>query len=280
MNAKLVMNQVNTTTMHLLVLFLAAAFLNQAYTARELDAQVPATNFAFGTFDAQSCSSSSNLLCTGSVTAGNGFLSLTPEPSLLSGYPKNQVGRVLYRQPVVAWPAFISTTFKFKIMGAPNSPAGDGMTFIFAPDNSPSPPGSTGFNLGIVPDSDGASNVRQLVLELDTYKNGFDIDGNHISVDTISVDKPLITASLNSSGVDLKSGKDIVVQINYNSWTKWLEVYASYVSDPPAKILALQIDIAATIPNSVYVGFTAATGSLAESHQLLGWEFKSNTKSN
>ncbi|XP_038695530.1 probable L-type lectin-domain containing receptor kinase S.5 [Tripterygium wilfordii] len=265
--------------MHLLVLLLSAAFLNQAYAARlgpELDAQVPATNFAFGAFNYQSCSSSSNLICTGSVRAADGFLMLTPEPTLLpEGSTRNLVGRVLYREPVAAWPAFVSTTFTVRIVGAPNSPAGDGMTFIFAPDNSSSP---AGFNLGIVPDSDGASDIRQLVVELDTYKNDFDMDGNHIAVETTRVDKPLIAATLNGSGIDLKSGKDITFKIDYNSWTKWLEVHAAYDSNPLVKILSLQIDIAATIPNFVYVGFTAATGYFTESHQLLSWKFKSTTK--
>ncbi|XP_038696791.1 lectin-like [Tripterygium wilfordii] len=278
--------------MHLLpiLLLLAAAFLNHAYAARlapELDAaQVPATNFAFKAFNSQSCSPSSNLLCTGSVTAADGFLSLTQDPSLFPGFQgpnRDQVGRVLYREPVAAWPAFVSTTFTVRIVGASNSPTGDGMTFIFAPDNSSSPAESTGFNLGIVGQANtdaASSDIRQLAVELDTYKNDFDIDANHIAVDTRSVDNPLIAASLNSSGIDLKSGKDITFKIDYNSWTKGLEVHAAYDSNPLVKILSLQIDIAATIPNSVYVGFTAATGYFTESHQLLSWEFKSTTKWN
>ncbi|XP_038698632.1 lectin-like [Tripterygium wilfordii] len=270
-----------------LVLLLAAAFLNQAYAARlapESAPQLSATNFKFGAFNRQSCSSSSNLLCSGAVTAGDEFLSLTPDPSPFFASQdsnRNKVGRLLYRLPVVAWPAFVSTAFTFRIVGASNSPSGDGMTFIMAPDNSPSLEDSNGFNLGIVgqASTDVASDdIRQLAVELDTYKNDFDIDGNHIAVETTSVEKPLIAKSLNDSGIDLKSGKDIKIQIDYNSWTKWFEVYAAYESDPLVKILSLQIDIAATVKNSMYVGFTASTGYFTESHQLLSWEFKSTTK--
>ncbi|XP_038695531.1 lectin-like [Tripterygium wilfordii] len=274
MNAKLVMNQAKIpTTMHiLLVLFLAAvAFLNQAYAERlapEPAPQLSATNFAFPAFDTQSCSSSSNLLCLGAVTAHDGFLSLEPEPSPYAGFQVlNKGGRVQYRHPVGAWLAFFSTTFTYRIVGVSNSPSilsFDGITFIMAPDDR------TGVNLGTVGqvNTDAASDIRLITVELYTQKNDFDIDGNYITLRT------------NVFGIDLKSGKVIKVRIDYNSWRKWLEVYAAFESDPLDKVFSTQIDIAATFPNSMYVGFTAATGYFTESYQLLSWEFKSSTKWN
>ncbi|XP_038695532.1 probable L-type lectin-domain containing receptor kinase S.5 [Tripterygium wilfordii] len=271
--------------MHIILVLLlaAAAFLNQAYAeslAPEPAPQLSATNFAFPSFDTQSCSSSSNLLCLGAVTAHDGFLSLTPEPSLFPGFRnsnKHKVGWVLYRQPVVVWPAFLSTVFKFRIVVASNSSAGDGVSFLMLPVNRPSLD-----DLGIVgqPNTKPGSDIRQLTVRLDTYKNNFDIDGNHITVDTASVERPLIAASPNGSGIDLKSGKVIKVQIDYNSWTKWLEVHAGYESNPLEKIVSRQIDVTGRIPNSMYVGFAAVTQNFAESHQLLSWEFKSTTKWN
>ena len=80
----------------------------------------------------------------GSVTAGDGYLSITPEL-------QNQVGRVLYSHPVLAWPANISTIFTVRISTFPNSTgSGDGMAFIFAQNNDPSPPNSQGLYLGLL----------------------------------------------------------------------------------------------------------------------------------
>ncbi|BBG95500.1 hypothetical protein Prudu_004064 [Prunus dulcis] len=113
------------------------------------------TTFNFPTFSPQSCSNGS-LICMGSVTASNGHLSLTPEPeqgnsSSSSSSPLYKVGRVLYRYPVRAWPAFISTTFTVRISAFPNSTgSGDGMAFVFAQDSGPSPPDSDGSFLGLL----------------------------------------------------------------------------------------------------------------------------------
>jgi hypothetical protein len=93
-----------------------------------------------------------------SVTAGDGYLSITPDPqqgnySTSPSLPLiiNKVGRVLYAHPVLAWPAIISTTFTVRISAFPNSTDfGDGMAFVFAQDHSPSPPGSYGSYLGLL----------------------------------------------------------------------------------------------------------------------------------
>ena len=88
----------------------------------------------------------------GSVNAStNGSLYLTKE----NQEDINQVGRVLYRQPGLAWPASFSTTFTVVIETQyPNSSrSGDGMSFIIAQDDRPSPSESHGSYMGILDDS-------------------------------------------------------------------------------------------------------------------------------
>lgn len=54
-------------------------------------------------------------------------------------------------------------------------------------------------------------------MELDTYMNEYMIpDGNHIGVDTTSMATPVAAKSLNSTGIDLKSGRNITVKIDYD----------------------------------------------------------------
>ncbi|XP_017630205.2 L-type lectin-domain containing receptor kinase IX.1-like [Gossypium arboreum] len=252
----------------LLLLFLYA-FLDQASSTSLID---PHT-FSFPSFDPNSCINGS-LICMGSVTAGNGYLSLTPEPNNNSTSPLEKVGRVLFHQQVVAWPASFSTTFTIRISPFPNSNvSGDGMAFIFAQDNASSPPSSTGSYLGIMDPSTQGGVVQQLAVELDTYKNEWDPDANHIGIDTISIINPVAAESLNATGIDLKSGRNIKVRIDYHGWKKLLEISMAYSGDMLVRVLNHSIEMEDTVPSSVFVGFTAATGRVPESHHVLDWTF-------
>ncbi|XVE71169.1 hypothetical protein DITRI_Ditri10aG0129100 [Diplodiscus trichospermus] len=232
--------------------------------------------FSFPSFDSSSCTNGS-LICMGSVTGGNGYLSLTPEPknsSTSSDSALEQVGRVLFHNPVLAWPASISTSFTVRISPFPNSKAsGDGMAFIIAQDNRSSPPSSVGSYLGIMDPSTQGGIVQQLAVELDTYKNEWDPDDNHIGLDTISIVSPVAAKSLNATGINLKSGRKIKVKIDYHGYTKNLEISMAYFGDKLVSVFNQSIEMAYTVPSSVFVGFTAATGKVPESHQVLDWTF-------
>ncbi|XP_038681000.1 agglutinin-2-like [Tripterygium wilfordii] len=244
-----------------LFLFLFA-FLNQASSFTPAPSPFPqiTTGFSFPSFTPASCSDG-NLTCTGSVTSHDGYLSLTPEPQ--PGYPTlplNQVGRVLYKYPLLAWPAVILTKFTFRILTSPYSTeSADGLTFIMAPDSSPSPSDSYGSYLGI----------------MDPAQDG-NLDANHIAVVTKSVIHPIQARSLNDTGIDLKSGRDIKVLIVLDGRTKSIRVHVGYASDPIGEtFLEVPIDIPNTLPSFIYVGFTASTGLLTERHQILNWNLAS-----
>ncbi|XVF89303.1 hypothetical protein PTKIN_Ptkin19aG0119500 [Pterospermum kingtungense] len=218
-----------------------------------------------------------SLICMGSVTGSNGYLSLTPEPnsnSTSAGPALDQVGRVLFHHPVLAWPASISTTFTVRISPFPNSNiSGDGMAFIIAQDNRSSPSSSTGSYLGIMDPSTQGGVVKQIAVELDTYKNEWDPDENHVGIDTISIITPVAAKSLNSTGIELKSGRNIKVKIDYHGWRKQLEISMAYSGDELVSVLNQSIEMADIVPSSVFVGFTAATGKVPESHHVLDWNF-------
>lgn len=118
--------------------------------------------------------------------------------------------------------------------------------------------------------------VRQLAVELDTYMNEYiDPDGNHIGIDTTSMSNPVAAKSLNTTGIDLKSGRNITFRIDFDGAKQMLRIYIAYAGQPLISILNQSIILSKIVPNSVYVGFTASTGTLPESHQLLDWVFAS-----
>ena len=141
--------------MFVIILLLLSNLLIQTQSGASTVVIDPNT-FSFVTFTPESCTNG-ELLCMGSATAGNGYLSLTPEPqqsgnssSSLSN-TTNNVGRVLYPLPVNVWPAIISTTFTVRItpFSENSTGSGDGMALVFAQDNRPSPNASYGSYLGM-----------------------------------------------------------------------------------------------------------------------------------
>ncbi|KRG90168.1 hypothetical protein GLYMA_20G072500v4 [Glycine max] len=268
--------------MFVIILLLLSNLLIQTQSGASTVVIDPNT-FSFVTFTPESCTNG-ELLCMGSATAGNGYLSLTPEPqqsgnssSSLSN-TTNNVGRVLYPLPVNVWPAIISTTFTVRItpFSENSTGSGDGMALVFAQDNRPSPNASYGSYLGMFDQSTQGGGFQQIAVEMDTFMNEFDLDGNHIGIVTTSITNPLASESLNSSGIDLKSGRDIEVKIDYDGWSKMIFVSVGYSESQLKSVLNHSINLPDIVPSSIYVGFTASTGNtFPESHQVLNWVFTS-----
>ncbi|KAL9440052.1 hypothetical protein AB3S75_018837 [Citrus x aurantiifolia] len=236
----------------MVLLLILSIFLHQQVSSSPVSQPV---SFSFPSFNPTSCSYG-NLICTGAVNAYDGYLSLTSEPfpsnsTSSPSVPHHKVGRVLYPRPVLAWPAMISTAFTIRISQYPNSGAGDGMTFIFSPDTNPSPLDSDGSFLGIMSRSPHGGSVSQLALELDTFMNEFDPDANHIGIDATNMSKPITVTSLNGTGIDLKSGRNIKVQIDYDGRTKMLYDSMAYSEYPLGRILEKPIIMSHVVPSSV-----------------------------
>lgn len=115
--------------------------------------------------------------------------------------------------------------------------------------------------------------MRQLAVELDTYKNEYEGNGNHIGIVTTSVEYSVVSWSLSEIAIDLKSGKDITVKIYYNGWIKMLQVSVAYSGEPLIKFLNEKIIMQDTVPQNTYIGFSAYTAFFLETHQILNWNF-------
>ncbi|XP_047338255.1 probable L-type lectin-domain containing receptor kinase S.5 [Impatiens glandulifera] len=231
-------------------------------------------NISFTTFNNHSCSPEGGLICYGSASSSNGTLSVTP--ALDSNQNMTwQVGRAIYHLPMIAWPASFCSIFTIRISKPSNQPlSGDGMAFIMAPDNQTSPDASFGSFMGIVdPKTEGSTRI--LAIEFDTFKNEWDIDNNHIGIDTRSIESSVANRTLSDVGIDLTSGKDITVQVEYNGWNKMFEISVAYAGKPLVSFLNQTLKMKDSTASSVYVGFSGATGTVYESHQVLGWNFTS-----
>lgn len=125
---------------------------------------VGSQNFSFSSFDSSSCENGSNLICLGSVSSGNGSLNITPNGDKESSL----VGRVLFRYPILAWPASFSTAFTIRITSTSNL-SGDGIAFIIAQDNKPSPPESYGSYIGIMDPSTEGEQMLARVIKLSRF---------------------------------------------------------------------------------------------------------------
>lgn len=155
---------------------------------------VDPNTFSFVTFTPESCTNG-ELLCMGSATAGNGYLSLTPEPqqsgnlSLSLSNTTNSVGRVLYPHPVKVWPAIISTTFTVRItpFSENSTGSGDGMALVFAQDNRPSPNASYGSYLGMFDQSTQGKHTI-LIYCMKYVVSKFSVSG-HISPNVLDKSK-------------------------------------------------------------------------------------------
>ncbi|KAG9154049.1 hypothetical protein Leryth_000547 [Lithospermum erythrorhizon] len=242
---------------------------------KELPEQIDTSTYS--TFDPGSCQGTNgNLLCWGSVNVStDGILNLTPENNT-----DNKIARVLFRFPMLAWPVTFTTTFTIRIL-TNSTFSGDGMAFIIAQDDKPSPPESFGSFIGILdPKTQDQENVvisggvlHQLAVEFDTFKNEYEMDNNHVAIDTISVENPVVVKSLNTSGINLRSGRAINFKIDYDGWEKIMEIHVAYAGEPLKRFLSQRLNLQDIVPHFAYIGFTASTAHNSEVHQVLSWNF-------
>jgi len=86
---------------------------------------------------------------------------------------------------------------------------------------------------------------------MDTYMNEFDIDGNHVGIDTTSTTNSIITQSLTSTGVNLRSGRDIRVKIEYDGYKNEFQISIAYSGNSLTSVLNYSIKMSETVPRLV-----------------------------
>ncbi|MQL81548.1 hypothetical protein Taro_014010 [Colocasia esculenta] len=128
-----------------------------------------------------------------------------------------------------------------------------------------------------------ANTTGQLAVEIDTYRNEFDPDDNHVGIDIASIVSNA-TGPVSRVGVDPKTSRPVTFRIHYDGWTKNLEVSVGYAGSqgPPRSVLNFTIAIARMRSPPIYVGFTGSGGSAPTiayrvAQRVLSWNFSSTT---
>ncbi|GKV10032.1 hypothetical protein SLEP1_g21458 [Rubroshorea leprosula] len=182
-----------------------------------------------------------------------------------------------------------STTFVFAIV--PDllfrDLSGHGMAFVISPTQG-LPYASATQYLGLFNYSNNGDPSNHIVaVELDTFQNEEfeDIDDNHVGVDVNglkSVESHGAGYYVGSTGqfrnLTLPSGRPMQVWVEYDNQEQRMNVTLAPINvrKPKFPLLSLPIDLSPIVNETVYLGFSSATGRLRASTYILGWSFMIN----
>ncbi|KAK4606586.1 hypothetical protein RGQ29_000711 [Quercus rubra] len=216
----------------------------------------------------------------------NGVLQLT------NNSQEEEVGHAFYRLPLkfntsssgLTQALSFSTNFVFAIVPEIPSKGGHGIAFTIRPSWKFTNV-AAGNYLGLLnPSNNGRSTNHLLAIELDTTKaqGPFDKDNNHVGIDVNSLkSNESATATYFSDqegkniSVELVSGNPMHLWIDYNETEKLLNVTLAPagITKPNRPLLSTRIDLSQYLLESMYVGFSAATGTVTSDQYILGWSF-------
>ncbi|XP_031249477.1 L-type lectin-domain containing receptor kinase I.8-like isoform X1 [Pistacia vera] len=217
-----------------------------------------------------------------SIIHPNGLLQLT-------NTSERQAGHAFYPFPFkfnTSSPESLSfsTNFVFAIVPESVNIGGHGIAFVISPSMDFSQAIETSY-LGLFnTTNDGLSTNHILAVEVDTVQSPefYDIDGNHVGIDVnglVSNESATATYYSNEEGKNkslvLMSGDPIQVWIDYDGAEKLLNVTLSpiRIAKPERPLLSTPLNLSEVFLDSMYVGFSAATGTITSDHYILGWSF-------
>ncbi|CAL9100808.1 unnamed protein product [Musa acuminata var. zebrina] len=220
-----------------------------------------------------------DFIFTDGSSIGDGALQITPN----SGNPTYQSGRVLYKETFKlrrsnrSTLTSIDTTFVFNIRPL-TRPGGEGLAFILT--NNPALPSNSGGQwLGIVNDQTNNKLANHIIaVEFDTRKSyPQDLDDNHIGLDVNGIISKA-QLSFGSTNINISSGSDIVVNLQFDAISNLVKVKASTFNETVRGTYIFYflsyVDLSNYLSEDVWVGFSASTGNLTQLNQIKSWYFR------
>ncbi|CAJ2673039.1 unnamed protein product [Trifolium pratense] len=236
------------------------------FTIISLITKVSCLYFTFPTFH----QNDANKLLLNNSYIQREAIQVTPENSKAS--MSNLSGRALYKDPFEL--ASFNTTFVLNIT-PDTSPGGEGIAFILASEPT-LPENSSGQWLGIVNAStNGTSRAAILAVEFDTRQSSIE-DGpnNHVGININSISS-LKQVSLSNTKVNLSSGLDVFIRIEYSNDV--ISVFGSMTENSNDSMETLlvspSLNLSSYFKQEVYVGFSASTSNYTELNCVKAWEF-------
>ncbi|XVF68833.1 hypothetical protein PTKIN_Ptkin11bG0032800 [Pterospermum kingtungense] len=218
----------------------------------------------------------------------NGLLQLTNTSKL-------RVGHAFYPSPIslnTSSPSSarsgsdlsFSTCFVIAMVPEWNVTSGHGIAFVISSSTDFSHANASQY-LGLFnTTNNGNSSNHIFAVEFDTILSidMDDIDDNHVGIDVnslISIQSATATYFSNEEKknitLELISGLPIQVWVDYNDVQKLLNVTLAPTTSPKPyqPLLTAPVNLSDILLDTMYVGFSAATGSIASNHYVLGWSF-------
>jgi hypothetical protein len=159
-----------------------------------------------------------------------------------------------------------TTDFQFQL----SQPGADGMAFVIQ-NNSTAAIGGSGGSLGYGSAGTTPSVPNSIAIKFDLYDNAGE-GGNSTGLYTGGVD-PSVPADALGGGVDLHSGDIFTVHIVYDGTTLTMTI-----TDTSNTALTFTKSYAINLPatvgaNTAYAGFTAGTGGLTATQEVINWTY-------
>jgi hypothetical protein len=244
--------------------------------------QTQILNHTFETFN----STSLNLLdVIPSASINGGALQVTQDSAgsskIVTLY--NNSGRIFFKTPFKLWNdneklASFNTSFLVNVFRLNNGETpGEGLAFIIAPSLT-IPLNSSGGYLGLTnATTDGNVTNRFVAVELDTVKQDFDINNNHMGLDINSVHSN-VSVPLDFE-IAPNGTKFYVLWIEYDGDRRNIDVYMAeqpsrdlpIVKKPVKPVLNSSLDLKQWVNRESYFGFSASTGNNIELNCVLKW---------
>ncbi|KAF5446878.1 hypothetical protein F2P56_032474, partial [Juglans regia] len=210
----------------------------------------------------------------------NGLLQLTDSSN-------QKLGHAFYQLPInfstISSLSF-STNFVFAMVPQEQEPelGGHGIAFTISPSRSFN--GLESQYLGLFNYSNnGLTSNHILAVELDPVKSPeFEDIDNHVGIDVNDL-RSLESAPAayysneerRNISLELQSGNRMQLWIDYDEAEKLLNVTLAPIRTPKpdCPLLSTPINLSKIVLESMYVGFSASTGSVSSHHYILGWSF-------
>jgi hypothetical protein len=187
--------------------------------------------------------------------------------------------------PITKTPASFQTTFSFQLNNlSTNSDlsdygGGSGLTFIIVPDEFTV--GRPGPWLGMLNDA-CENDYKAVAIEFDTRKNPEfgDPNDNHVGINLGSIVSTKII-NVSDVGVSLKDGFVHHAWIDYDGPRRRIDIRLGLANEevyPIKPIFSEFMDLSPYLNEYMFVGFSASTGNHTQIHNILSWNFTSNSQ--